>query len=391
MRDILGLAKCSALLSEVVQRQSTKPSMDHPTDRSSHGHVSQCAPSNLRPEADEWTPPTRPQNGNNRFPKSSHHDGITIDPASAINDFAFTLLGTDPPSYISTKYTASKDVIPDGKAFISSLAAKRDPNSSTAPLKPIGPPNKRSSPPPGLSLPPTQQTHSFHLNVSLLPHTFSVHLLSTLHMRFQHVATALEMLDSSFANEIMRSSSPPPSSRWETWMSASGTAGMSRALLELQKSLDELCGATARAGWVVDTWGAYQDGKLDSASHQPGQSPSLGSAAINGVEIGTEGEIKKGAQAPIGRPISRDQAKSMGSQLGRVGTLDGTSRPKTPIVSDGKVVPAMPAVRPPPGLAFPLARPSNHSQLAPKIVQANGAADKGVNPATKPPGNKDEN
>jgi hypothetical protein len=112
---------------------------------------------------------------------------------------------------------------------------------------------------------------------------------------------------------------------------------MTRALVELRKSLDELCGATARAGWIVDTWNAYQSGRFDSSAQTE---LGLGSAAINGVEMSNEGEMTNGVQAPIGRP-SMAKGKTSGGEI--------DSHP----ITNGAYAPAMPmTIRPPPGLAF---------------------------------------
>lgn len=262
------------------------------------------------------------------------------------------------------------DLIKDGKQFISSLAAKRDTTPSSIQQKPIAPPNKNNSPSPAPPLPglppgPTQP-HAFVLNASLLPQTFSVHLLSTLHMGFQHVSAALEMLDLCFANEISRTGAtrPPVSTRWETWMSQAGTAGMTRALTELRKSLDELCGITARAGWIVDTWGAYQHGMLDGCKQTE---LNLGSAAINGVEIGAEAE-KKGVHAPIGRP-SLGARKTLVSPLGKVEAPDrkGASSLSNDTIS---ALSNVGILRPPPGLAIPTSPPTVSRQ--PSMHLANG-------------------
>ena len=180
-------------------------------------------------------------------------------------------------------------------------------------------------------------------------------------MRFQHVSAVLEALDSSFVHEIAQTggSQLPLSARWETWMSPSASAGMTRALVELRKSLDELCGATARAGWIVDTWSAYQDGMLDGEKESEAR---LGSAAIDGVEIGTEAEVKKnGAQAPIGQPTpGRGRTLSMQHEA-----IEIPERTRTPTVPNGRVVPALPVtapLRPPPGLRFPSVHSSSSGQ-----------------------------
>ena len=164
---------------------------------------------------------------------------------------------------------------------------------------------------------------------------------------------------------------------------------MTCALLELRKALDELCGAIARAGWIVDTWGAYQSGMLEG---QKQSEPGLGSAAIDGVEIGGEGEMKQGVQPPIGRPTA-DKKNVTGQPVttpiaitksyrivdgkvvnvspvgdtptiniaGNTPQIPKTKKSDTPL--HGKtVVPAVPVVgrfRPPPGLLFPLSSPGS--------------------------------
>ena len=178
-------------------------------------------------------------------------------------------------------------------------------------------------------------------------------------------------------------------------MSPDGTAGMTRALLELRKALDELCGATARAGWIVDTWGAYQGGMLEG----PKQSEKgLGSAAIDGVEIGGESEMKQGIQAPIGRPMG--EKKNATSQLdttpiavaktcriaagkvvntssvigetpitnvvGSTPQIQKVKKSDTPSYGKTTIVPAVPVgnFRPPPGLPFRLLSPGSPNNSA---------------------------
>jgi hypothetical protein len=381
LRDILGLAKCSSLLSRALAQQSTDTTHNYPIDKRPTRSTSGRTLSTLRAEAAEWTPSAGTETPHNY--KKSLHLGPNSD-KTACDTETKTLLPPfmEHPSvmtpvlhprtfYLSPDITKSEqaDLTGDGKQFISSLGAKRDTSPPLVQQKPITPPNKTSTFPPSLTLAPKQQSHSFALNASLLPQTFSVHLLSTLHIRFQHVSAALEMIDSCFANEISRTgvTQPPVSARWETWMSPAGTAGMTHALTELRKSLDELCGATARAGWIVDTWGAYQYGMLDG----PKQSEmSLGSAAINGVEIGAEAEVKKGVQAPIGRP-SIQKGKAFVSSLEK-GEIQNWERARG--VSNDKVVPALPNVgtlRPPPGLLFPASPSAVSRQPSPQLTNGN--------------------
>lgn len=372
LRDILGLAKCSTLLSQVVSQSqhSMESTTDHPTDRTPTRPASERKLHILRPEALEWTPPTGTESPRNILKKvlqlGAHNDTSTHDLGHKgllppFVEYAPTLppLGHAGTFYLPPppvgRSDPPDDLMGNGKQFISLLSAKRDTQPPPRLQKPIAPPTKRPTPPPppGLTLAPIQQSHSFPLNVSLLPQTFSVHLLSTLHMRFQHVGTALEALDSSFANEISRTgaSQLPHSARWGTWMDPAATVGMSRALVELKKSLDELCGATARAGWIVDTWSAYQDGVLDGA-----KSPESGwgSAAIDGVEIGTEAEKKKnGAHAPIGAPSVSGRGRKLSVHHE---TAEIPERTRTSMAPNGMVVPALPVIgtlRPPPGLPFP--------------------------------------
>jgi hypothetical protein len=79
----------------------------------------------------------------------------------------------------------------------------------------------------------------------------------------------------------------------------------------------------------------------------------LGSAAIDGVEIGTEAEMKKnGSQAPIGPPASGKGRKMSVQHEG----VEIPERARTPMAANGKIVPALPVtgpLRPPPGLPFP--------------------------------------
>ena len=230
LRDILGLTKCSTLLSRFLE-QSTNTTIDHPTEEA---QARPQTPFTLRAEANEWTPPTGTESPRNILKKVLHL-GLNSDKAnremetkSLLPPFVEQSLKIVPivqpgTYYIPTGVARSEipsDLTGDGKQFISSLSAKRDVPPAPPPQKPIAPPNKRPPPPPGLPLPPTQQPHSFSLNASLLPQTFSVHLLSTLHMRFQHVSAALEMLDSVYSKEMSKtgSSQPPASTRWESWM-----------------------------------------------------------------------------------------------------------------------------------------------------------------------------
>ena len=402
LRDILGLAKCSALLSRVLEQQSTNTTLDHPTEED---EARPQTPFTLRAEANEWTPPTGTESPRNILQKVLHL-GLNVNTAnremeakSLLPPFveSFKIVPVVQPGtyYIPTGVAKSEtptDLTGDGKQFISSLSAKKDVHPAPPPQKPIAPPNKRPAPP-GLPLHPTQQPHSFPLNASLLPQTFSVHLLSTLHMRFQHVSAALEMLDSVYSNEMSNTVGiqSPVSSRWESWMSPDGTAGMTRALLELRKALDELCGATARAGWIVDTWGVYQGGMLEGSKQSE---PELGSAAINGVEISGEGEMKQSIQTPIGRPTA--EKKNVTSQpdttpiavpnsyrimngkvvngslvvgeapiadiAGDTPQISKTKKSDTTSYGKATIVPAVPVVgkfRPPPGLQFPLSSPGS--------------------------------
>ena len=146
-------------------------------------------------------------------------------------------------------------------------------------------------------------------------------------------------------------------------MTPQGVAGMSCALAELRKALDELCGATARAGWIVDTWGAYQGGKLDGSSFSSSfaRSPEagLGSAAINGVEIGLEAAgLRSGLHAPIGRPHSeRGKVSSSTSDATEIGESGRPATGNQSAIANEKVGSALSGTgtfRPPPGLAFPL-------------------------------------
>jgi hypothetical protein len=116
---------------------------------------------------------------------------------------------------------------------------------------------------------------------------------------------------------------------------------MSRALEELKKCFDELCGATTRAAWVIDTWDQYQDGKYQGTKSSES---GWGSADINGEEINVEKETSNTGHPPIGpppekKPFTSNNARQKGLHV--------------PIL--GLVVPTLPVInttlRPPPGLA----------------------------------------
>jgi len=404
LRDILGLAKCSTLLSQLLAQQSKNSSTDHSVDKPSSRQPMEKTSSGLRPEANVWTPPRSADSPRTVLKKALNiHKPAESMPAEPPPGLLPPFVEYTPPvrlpiapgTYYLPPQTSSPSDAPtdltwDGKQFISSLAAKRDGNPPSIPQKPIGPPNKAPSTPPGLAPPQAQKLHSFPLMVSLLPQTFSVHLLSTLHMRFQHVSASLEMLDAAFANELKKTASTHNlnSTRWESWMTPDGAAGMSRALVELRKALDELCGATARAGWIVDTWGAYQGGKLYGSSRPP--KPGLGSAAINGVEIGDDIGMRLGLQAPIGRPHSEKGKASSGGgdTLETGGSTRPASGPPTAAEKNGPSFSGMGSFKPPPGLAFPLKptedvgpRVTNGSKrfpVAPCAVEGNTSTVNGV-------------
>jgi len=358
LRDILGIAKCKALLSNVLADQSAVINPPNPIDKTeTPTPVSPTYPKTpfiIHPKANEWTLPTGAGSPGTILKRTLHLGGNARIQAPTTPDnpllppFVPNPSVVLPPCPAGTYYyppprqrsESLTDLTGDGEQFICSLSSKREnPPGRTQP-KPIAPPNKRSSPPPGLRFIPSQQPHSFPLTVALLPQTFSVHLLATLHMRFQHVSAALQNLDSAYASEVLKSGNmqPPGPIRWETWMTTEGAAAMSGALRELRKSLDELCGATARATWIVDTWGEYQDGKYD------GTKPSdtrLGSADINGEEIILEKETNKATQTPIGHQLEKNLPGPNGVQQQPVCTMHR------------KVIPALPinSIRPPPGLS----------------------------------------
>jgi hypothetical protein len=376
LRDILGLAKCSALLSRVLTQQSKDQEDDRPKDNESHPRPRmERTPSTLRPEANEWTPPNGTESPRTILKRVLRigTDGDTPTPTAAPS--LLPPFVEYPPAagifYVpvdqTTKSDTLQDLTGDGKQFISSLAAKADIGTPLASQQPVGHPSKRSVPPPGLTLPAAQKPHSFPLVTSLLPQTFSVHLLSTLHIRLQHVSAALEMLDSSFASEITKTATTqaPNSTRWDNWMSPTGAAGMNKALLELRRSLDELCGATARAGWIVDTWGAYQEGMIGGSR---GPEPGLGSSAINGVEIGLEAGLRSGLQAPIGRPSMEKPKKASQQQETEMG--EGSSHSTAASMLNGKgghPSTGSGTLRPPPGLAFPLKTTTNGGDQTPEL------------------------
>src|SRR5579859_1170048 len=56
LRDILGLARCSTLLSCILAQQQSKRSSDHCMDKPPTRPTEKTT-SNLRAEANEWTPP----------------------------------------------------------------------------------------------------------------------------------------------------------------------------------------------------------------------------------------------------------------------------------------------------------------------------------------------
>ena len=356
LRDILGIAKCKALLAKVLADQFEAIKSPAPIEKTEKPTPDTSpypkTPFILRPKANEWTLPTGAESPSNILKKVLHLGSNAHIPAPMSPDNPLLPPFVPNPSVVLPAYPAGAyyyppprqrsdslmDLAGDGKQFICSLSSKRENTRAPTQPKPIAPPNKYSAPPPGLRFIPSQQPHSFPLTVSLLPQTFSVHLLSTLYMRFQHVSAALQNMDSAYASEILKSGTtqPPGPTRWETWMTTEGAAAMSRALREMRKSLDELCGATARAAWIVDTWGEYQDGKYD------GMKPSdtgLGSADINGEEIILEKETNKAAKTPIGYAREKNQPTPNGVHQVPASTMGG------------KVIPALPvnSIRPPPG------------------------------------------
>ena len=354
LRDILGIAKCKALLSKILGNQSEVINSPKPIDKTETPTPTAPTPFIICPKANEWTLPTGAESPSTILKRTLHLGGNARIQAPTTPDkpllppFVPNPLAVLPPYPAGTYYyppprprsEPPTDLPGNGEQFICSLSGKREnPPAPTQP-KPIAPPNKRSSPPPGLRFIPSQQPHSFPLTVALLPQTFSVHLLATLHMRFQHVSAALQNLDSAYASEVLKSGStqPPGPTRWETWMTTEGATAMSVALRELRKSLDELCGATARAAWIVDTWGEYQDGKYDKT--KPSDT-GLGSADINGEEIILEKELNSVTQTPIGHQLEKNPPGPNGVQQQPVSTMLG------------KVIPALPnnSIRPPPGLS----------------------------------------
>src|SRR5271170_7508029 len=194
LRDILGLSKCSTSLSTTLNKPPTDSKIDYPTDKPTTPVTMKRTPSNLRAEATEWTPPSGTESSSNILKKVLQL-GLKSEPPPPPNTLlppfvGYPSVGPAPGAYyIPAAKVEMTDLTGDGKDFISSLSAKRDINPPPLVQKPIAPPNKRPiPPPPGLTPTSTQQVHTFPLNVSLLPQTFSVHLLSTLHMRFQHVS-----------------------------------------------------------------------------------------------------------------------------------------------------------------------------------------------------------
>lgn len=148
-------------------------------------------------------------------------------------------------------------------------------------------------------------------------------------------------------------------------MSPTGAADMIRALQDLRKSLDELCGATARAGWIVDTWSAYQHGKLD-ASNLP--EPNLGSAAIDGIELDSETGEKSGLQAPIGRPVVDKSKKRLdGGEMSGAKSDTGVAASHGTDPAASAAIKSRGTFRPPPGLAFPLTPGLNAEPASDKI------------------------
>jgi len=350
LRDILGLAKCCTLLSNVIaQQKSIESTQRAPTETSKPRIACTAKSPTLRADAAEWTPTGGTEN---HISKSVFHLSLNCETATQevkgkplLPTFTPTTATAPPGAYYipSTKAETSDDGLGDGNQFISSLAERRSHNP------PPGLSGKSALPPHGLKVLPLRQAHTFPLNASLLPHTFSVHLLSSFHSKLQQVAAALEMLDGSFANEIAiyGPMQAQISARWETWMSPAGAADMSKALAELRKALDEMCGATARAGWIVDSWSSYQEGKSNKTTKIELE---LGSAAINGVELGIESDLKKKVQAPIGRP-GGDKKKQPSAATGGMGygLVYATGSPN----GVGGSGTGSKLFRPPPGLGFP--------------------------------------
>ena len=69
LRDILGLSKCSSLLSRALEQQSTNTTLDHRTEEA---QVRPQTPFTLRAEANEWTPPTGTESPRNILKKVLH-------------------------------------------------------------------------------------------------------------------------------------------------------------------------------------------------------------------------------------------------------------------------------------------------------------------------------
>jgi hypothetical protein len=358
LRGILGLAKCLLLLYQFLSQQSFDATFSQNLgDSFARSNSSKSGP-HAFPELPGWGLST----SNNRphalkttaQPGTNEYNAFYCDESQKIDIPPFLENGSNAAAFQPGSFYIPPDcrrpncsgIAEDGKQFISSLAARKEVKRSPTASVQSGPEDESFA---TLVQPfaPTQHIHFFPLMASLIPNTFSAHLLRTLHSQFQHVSEALENLDFCFVTELSKIplTQLPVSARWESWMSQAGTAGMVQALKDLRKSLDELCGATVRAGWVVDGWSAFQEGTLDLTKTY-GQ--TLGSAAIKGVEIGDEYRAINGGQGPIARPSTGRTAKSSsdvgGSQFERP-MIDSSS-------TEGCQL-GLSRIRPPPGLAVP--------------------------------------
>jgi hypothetical protein len=199
LRDHLGIVKCLALLGQTAAKDirfsrttGTKSSDPH-SETVAWAHTKGAE-----------------SNGDKDFPHLSlnnniHNRNVETDRIPR----SFAILTTTHAIYPTTgRNRVSKDfTVIDDKQCVASL--KESSNTKPIERKPISP-KIPATYPPRFAI-PCQEYHSFPLDVCLLPQTFSVHLLTTLHARFQQVgsqfltgATALiKLLSSGVDQSIM--------------------------------------------------------------------------------------------------------------------------------------------------------------------------------------------
>jgi hypothetical protein len=322
LRAILGLKRCTSLLSQRASQPTSEVKSKKGTDKL-HSPVCPEKPiSNLRPEAREWTPGRKlgsPTISNNSC--WSLPNGL----GSPIQSLTVTSNGhASPPARLFHFPPGSPTM--NGHQFIASLDGRQRPHtipSHTASAK-------HPWLPPGFAVQSPQRLLSFHITANLCPQTFPVELLSNLHVRMQNVAKALELVDTNHTS-----------------------AGDLRGLEVLKTSLDELWGTTARAGWIIDTWRSFHANKVIGGGVYV--DPGLGSAAINGVDIG-------GKMGHMQEPIQRPKEKSSDEIKGSGAMYWKEMRQGTSLETMDK------RFRPPPGLPAvpkPENDPSSWRSLSP--------------------------